>query len=248
LTEIGAIAEEAWAASCEVLGIPGDSPRLNFLICRDVTELFRVERLLDLPYAADPMRRGRICPGGFYPEVPMIAVVDVPQRRMGIAAHEIAHWATFQVTRSCPMAIGEGLAEYVKHTVLKSHPDIDDPSIRESMGMIRDPVLGIALMDAPPEVQARVSAQRAMEWAPDDVVLRPLFDIGEDEFGARQYALSWCLADVLCRLELERPGSLRTMLEHCSLQEPWAAFVSAYDEERVQELWTEQVSAVAKIR
>jgi hypothetical protein len=246
IEDVGAIAEEAWTLACGLLGILQDCPHLPFLICHDVDELFRLELLLDLPYAADPLRKRRICPGGFYREVPMIAIVDVPTRRMGIAAHEVCHWAVYQLTQQCPLVIGEGLAEYVKHEVLARHPGIHDPSVAESVWIIRDPLLGAVLAQAPPHVQERVMRERASERTPDNMTLRQLFD-SADNFEDRQYALSWCLADVLCRMEREQPGSLRMLLNgYKAGGGAWATFASVYDEQRVERLWADRVRGVAR--
>jgi hypothetical protein len=242
-----AIAEEAWTRSTELLNIRHTCPKLAFIVCRDAPELVRLETLLELPAADETRRRDRLCPGGFYRDVPMIAITYVHgQRWLGIVAHEVCHWAVYQVTHSCPPAIGEGLCEWVRHEVLAQHPDIDDLGLQESEWVIRDPLLGPVLWRAPPDVQVRVMAERAAEWEPDDLILRQLVELRRKNFGPRQYALSWCLALVLVDVERERPGSMRRLLsDYAKGGGAWTTFASIYDERRVERLWFDRIDRIA---
>lgn len=234
MAEIEGVAEDAWALACRLLGVPVTPTRkLAVVLATDVTELFRLEHQLGLPYAGD-VRRGNFT-GGFYREIPMIALSGASPYYRENVAHEVAHWATFHVnplcSRTVPRIVDEAIAEHIRHEIMTSRPPthlaVLEPTMRSLVS------------------QANIAELKLVEGV-DTLSLRQLFDLGLFQFTSRRhYALAWCLGRVLFRLETERPRSLRTFLVAVD-GNPWESFTIVYEGARVQELWREEMVALAK--
>jgi hypothetical protein len=205
--------------------VPAVRAVVPIYFCPDVATIFALEKAHGLPYAADPKRAK--FPGGYYPEVPMIAIVDNPRRRSEVVAHEVAHSEVARVARHCPRVIDEGLAEYIEEAVLASRP--------ECASILRD---------------LRWRRAQALERA--SLEPKELFDLGYHEFREeRHFAAARCLVAVIVELERHGCGRLRLVIDKLERErpKPWRVLVESYPGEDITELWRkERDSVVAAAR
>lgn len=226
LEQLGRLAEDALRVSRALLGgpTPSDTPVLPVYICGDVATIFTLERRHQLPYAADIRRANFV--GGYYDEVPMIAIIDIPTRRSEVIAHEVAHWEMARVARRCPRVIDEGFAECVEEAVLATR--------QECAAVLRE-----------------LRRRHARALALPSLEPRQLFALGYHDFrDERHFAASWCLVKVIIELERRGHGKLRTVIKTCDGEgvDAWTVLVKTYGEPGISELWQKERDAAAAWR
>jgi hypothetical protein len=113
LEEMAEAAERTRLLAYEWAGAPPRpaSRPLPVHLCTSQEEVFALEKRHKLPYAADPRRKQWSIAGGFYRDVPMIAVQVTPWNAKLLLCHEVVHSVIEELAPSCPDAINEGAAE-----------------------------------------------------------------------------------------------------------------------------------------
>jgi hypothetical protein len=232
LTLLGDVAEDTLKLDCDVLLLSGEfhNKRLPVYICRDLQELTELERRFGLSYSTHA--GGAAFRGGFYEQVPMIAFVDHPARRVGTVAHEVAHWvisAVVSVPR-CPRAIHEGLAGLLQMRTLGQRP----AEYRDILERLR----------------SKRSRAIRKAWIAGTVGSLPdLLELDHNEiFKARRFAAAFCLARVLYSSEAGRPGKLRAFLDRLAesgSDSPVAILDSIYGLAETERAWKVEVEKMA---
>ena len=226
LADLGEVAEHAYAVAYELLCIedlPGGDRALPILICRDVEELRTVEQ----QHGVTVDVRRESLPGGFYPTVPMIAILN-SRRTVELVAHEVGHWAIAQVIEHCPRVVDEGLAEYIESLVLEAREDCvnDAHAVR---GKRRKILTYVARANKIPPLAQMFEPDRFRSYAIEN------------------YALAWCLMSVACEHERRHPGTLRKLLERLAVEkgEPWKVVAALYPATWLEKRWRERVMEAA---
>lgn len=234
LALLGDVAEEALIVSCGTLLLPAGefrSKHLPVYVCRDRQELIELEKRFGLKYSTHA--GGTRFRGGFYEQVPMIAFVDDPDRRLGTIAHEVAHWAIsvlVPVTR-CPRAIHEGLAGFLQMRTFEARPT-EYQAILERL-------------------RAKRSRSIRKAWIAGTVGSLPdLLELDHEAlFNARRFASAFCLARVLHSSEAGRPGKLRAFLDRLAAapsdSTPAAILDSMYGLAETERAWKVEVEKMA---
>lgn len=124
------VASTASARAAAVTGPPlpsAASRALPIYICSSDAEVREVERAHRLFYTLDSRRGTLPVAGGFYPQVPMIAVYSSEIPSDVLVAHEVVHHVLFRRCECIPDLIEEGLALALEGEVLQ------ELGVRESL-------------------------------------------------------------------------------------------------------------------
>jgi hypothetical protein len=161
--------------------------------------------------------------GGFYSEVPMIALTTHPDRVEDSLCHEVVHSTLHCVGARLPIAVEEGLAMRISESITENLPA--GAKCWDAYYSHIGPQLERAIRDG------KIPSLRQFMSMSEEAFL--------DDSTALNYHLALCLASVLVDdADPEISGKLREFIPAVSGDEDvWIAFCRTYPEERIAAKW-----------